>query len=256
MAGAVLLTALTSCGGGQKGPSPLVAQSERLALDLGSVAEDSPMFISAIDVDYADAVLTVGIDFADPSLRVADLSEALVQYTLAQYLKSHGGPNLDEIINTLSAEEGKLVIALTGCDSVSRNYDIPAARLKQLVRLKPIELNFTAVKDNVVALMAAECIAYKDEYKADDCTFEIAGGFAQYTLTFDRATAYASLNQASLTGRYVKKLKEQYENYGSCRPMIEQLLKSLQIDGYRFIYNNNAGGKDLSAGIPWRLLNE
>ena len=38
--------------------------------------------------------------------------------------------------------------------------------------------------------------------------------------------------------------------------MIEELLRSLSIDGYRFIYTDKKGTKTISAGMPWRLINE
>ena len=38
--------------------------------------------------------------------------------------------------------------------------------------------------------------------------------------------------------------------------MIEELLRSLSIDGYRFIYTDKKALKTISAGMPWRLINE
>ena len=37
--------------------------------------------------------------------------------------------------------------------------------------------------------------------------------------------------------------------------MIEELLKSLSIDGYRFIYLAPDGKSGLTAGLPWRTIN-
>ena len=34
--------------------------------------------------------------------------------------------------------------------------------------------------------------------------------------------------------------------------MIQDLLKSLKIDGYRYIYTSN--GNELSAAVPWSML--
>lgn len=254
IAAAALVGGLCSCGNSTKEPSPLIAQSERIGGELGDMAEESPMFLQSAGADYADGVLSVNIAFSDPALDVNSISDALVQYVLAQYMKEHTGKNLDTVVNTLNKEKGSMKITLTGADGASKEYTIAAARLINLIKMKPSELNFNAVKENVVAILNSRCDAVKDKYNAESAEFEVASSFAQYTVTFERATAYASLTQASLRGRYLKILQEQYENYGNCRYMIEDLLKSLKIDGYRFIYTSK-NGRDLSAAIPWSMLN-
>ena len=249
---ATLIGGLCSCGQTSKEPSPLIAQSERVSGELGDLAEESPMYLQSADADYADGVMSIGITFSDPSLNVASVSDALVQYVLAQYMKNHTGKNLDEILNTLNKEEGSMKITLTGADGQSKEFTIPAARAVRLVKLKPSELNFNEVKENVVEILASRCEELKEKYSAENVEFEIASSFAQYTFTFKRPTAYASLTQASLRGRYLKVLQEQYENYGACSYMIQDFLKSLKIDGYRYIYTSN--GNELSAAVPWSML--
>lgn len=249
------IVALTSCGAKQE-PSALIAQSDRIEAELNTIAEGSPMFIDTVGVTYADGNLNVGIAFCDSTVKVAEYSEALVEYVLSQYLKAHTGKNLDTVINTLAKEKGQLRITLGDVYGTSRCYPVGASRLVQLVKLKNMELNYNDVRSNIADILASQCVQYKDQYKAIDAEFEIKGGFAQYKLTFPRATAYANLNQASLTGRYLKTLQARYENYGECRPMIEELLRSLSIDGYRFIYTDKNETKTLSAAIPWRLIDK
>lgn len=250
---ATLIGGLCSCGQTSKEPSALIAQSERVSGEIGDIAEESPMFLQSADADYADGVMSVNVAFCDSTINVAGISDALVQYVLAQYMKSHTGKNLDEILNTLTKEEGSMKITLTGSNGQTKEFNIPAARAVKLIKLKPSELNFNEVKDNVSGILASRCEALKEEYKAKEVEFSITGGFAQYTFTFDKATAYASLNQASLRGRYLKVLKEQYENYGDCAYIIEDLLKSLNVDGYRYVYTTGSG-RDLSAAIPWHMF--
>lgn len=255
LAGVVALLGLSSCGGKKSTePYPLVSQSLRLNGVLKALAEESPMFIENIDVEYTDAVLGVAIEFSDPTIEVEKCSDELVQFVLAQYLKSHTGPNLDEIINTLSKEEGSLNITLSDADGNSREYAVTANRLKLLLRLKPMELNYNAARTNVVEILESRCDTYKDEYNAEEAELSIVGGFAQYTLTFERAQSYSNLKQSQLTGRYLKKLQERYNNFGACRPIIEDLLRSLSIDGYRYVYTEKKGNKTLTAAIPWRLI--
>ena len=255
--GVALVAGLASCGSSKsKEPSALIAQSERIAGELSTLVDDSPMFLQSADVEYSDAVLSVAIAFSDTAVSVSDYSESLVQYVLAQYLKAHGGPDLDVVLNTLSSEEGSLKLTLSDTHGTSREYPVAAGRLKQLVKLKPMELNYNDVRTNVSDILAKKCSEYKDAYNATDAEFGIVSSFAQYTLAFPKASAYSNLNQASLTGRYLKVIQPRYEEFGACRPMVEELMTSLSIDGYRFVYTDADGGHELKAALPWRLINK
>lgn len=250
----VLLAGMASCAKTAQGPSPLIAQAERLNGTLGALAEESPMYLQTISVDYDNAELTVDIEFADTAVHVSAYSDALVQYVVAQYIKAHPGENLDVVLNTLSQEKGSLKIELSDTHGETKDCSIAAARLKKLYQLKPMELNYNEVKTNVSDILEARCPQLAAQYKAESAEFSISGGFAQYTFTFARPTAYSQLNQASLRGRYLKPLKERYEDFGACRPIVEELLGSLSIDGYRYIYTSK-GGNDISAAIPWSMIN-
>lgn len=255
LVGAVLAAGLSACSGSSSKQSPVLeAQSFRLNTELGKLAQDSPEFLSDIAVNYAGDTLAVSVDFADPSLKASDFSEPLVQYVIAQYLKAHPGKNLDELLNTLGETKGTMAVTVADVDGASVKYNLNSAQLKNLFKRKPMELGYNEVRAKVVAIMESRCEALKNEYKAESVEFTIAGGFAQYTFTFARPTAFASLNQASLRGRYLKPLQAQYESYGVCRPMVEEFLKSLSIDGYRYVYTDKAGSKKISAAIPWNMI--
>lgn len=64
---------------------------------------------------------------------------------------------------------------------------------------------------------------------------------------------YANLTQDSLRGRYQGILRAQFDVYGACAPMAYELVKSLGIEGYRFVYEAD-GGKTLKAALPWRII--
>lgn len=252
---ALTATAFASCSQKSSEPSALVAESERIGGEFATLVEESPMYLDSASVTYADAELTVSIGFSDPIIAPADCSQALVEYFVSVWLKSHLGQGLDTTLNTLSAEKGSLKIIITGADGSSASYTIAAARLKKLLTLKPSELNFSAVKDNVNLLMEKRCAAYAEQYKASACTYEFSTGFAQYTLTFTSATAYANLTQDSLRGRYQKVLTEQYDNYGGCSSILTDVLRSLGFEGYRFVYEEKDNpAKTLKAALPWRLF--
>lgn len=150
-----LVACMVSCGKKAQGPSPLIAQAERLDGTLGTLAEESPMYLQSASAEYLDAVLTVDIDFADPTVHVGEISDALVQYVVAQYLKAHPGADLDIVLNTLSQENGSLNIVLSDSYGEAKEYTIAAARLKKLYQLKPMELSFNDVKTNVSDIMEA-----------------------------------------------------------------------------------------------------
>lgn len=257
LAGMVFLAAagLGSCSKKSSEPSALIAQSERIGGELGKIAEESPMYLENAGASYADGVLSVAVSFADPYVAVNDFSQELVEYVVSSWLKTHLGADLDTTLNTLSAEKGSLKITLTGVDGASKEFSISSARLKKLLVLKPSELNFSVVKDNAAMLMEKRCEAYKEAYKALEASFEFSTGFAQYTLVFESATQYSNLTQDSLRGRYQKILKDQYESYGACAPIIGEVLKSLGVEGYRFVYEaRNDESKTLKAALPWRLF--
>ena len=68
VAGLVLMAVagLGACSKKSSGPSPLVAQSERIAAELGKMAEDSPMYLESAGASYAEGILSVNIGYADP----------------------------------------------------------------------------------------------------------------------------------------------------------------------------------------------
>lgn len=257
VAGMIILAAagLGSCSKKSSEPSALIAQSERISGELSKIAEESPMYLESAGASYADGVLSVDIKYSDPLAAVGDYSQALVEYVVSIWLKGHLGADLDTTLNTLSSEQGSLKITLGGADGTSKEFTISSARLKKLLVLKPSELNFSAVKDNVALLMERRSSLYGEEYKAEDASFSFTTGFAQYTLVFESATQHSNLTQDSLRGRYQKALKDQYENYGACAPVITELLKSLGVEGYRFVYEaKNNESKTLKAALPWRLF--
>lgn len=254
LAFASLLAALLCSCGTSSQPSPLIAQADRLDGELSTLAEESPMFLDSIRVSYADGTLGVKIAFADPFYTTAEFTEPLVQFAVAQYLKSHPGANLDEVANTLTKEEGKLAITLQDRAGATATYDIPAARIRQLIKLKPMELNYNAARSAALAIMEKRDATLCEDAKAEACDFTVANGFAQYTFTFPNANNYARLKQAQLTGRYLAILKPVYENFGACRPFVEDLLKSFSIDGYRIVFENKKDKYVLKASIPWRTF--
>jgi len=248
-----------SCAKNNNAPSLLIAQSERLNGVLSQLAENSGDFLDSIGVSYADKSLCINIAFADTAVNIDKINDALVQFVMAQYMKNHIGPNLEEILNTLTKEEGKMVVTLSG-NGIEKKYEISAKRAKDLARLKPMELNFSAAKESFTDLMAARTdiwLPIADRQKAKvsaPVEFGIEHGFAQYTFTFDQASAYHSLKQSYLNGRFQPAVKEAFIKLGDCRPIVQELMESFGIEGYRFVFANKKDNKILRSVITWSMI--
>lgn len=246
---------LLSCGTEKQDRQIIEEYVGPLNAEYARLSENTDL-LESVAVELSDNNLAVEVVFAGDEVAVPDLTEALVQYGVAFWLKEHTGKRLDNILNALGRLQGSLELTLKDANADERTYSISSSRLKQLVRLRPMELNFNEVKANISAIMSSRCGDLRA--KANGCegaTFAITGGFAQYTLSFGRAADYREFTQASLAGKYVNLLKPQYEGYGELRPFVQNILESLQIEGYRFIYEAGNGGTPLRAAIPWRLLN-
>ena len=247
-----MMIGLANCNS-SKEPSALVAQCERLNGDFRTVAEESPMFLDSLTCNYGDAKIAVGVVLAD-TVDVAAFDQAFVEYVVAQYLKSHADENLAVILNTLGDEKGSLTIAISTPAAEKAVFEISAARLKQLYKLPNSELNFAEARTVACKLFESHCSEFAKAVKANTCEFSFSGGFAQYTLIFPTAQAFANQSQGSLQGRYRSALQPQYEGYGYCRTFVMDVFKSLGFDGYRFVYTDEAGTKEIKTAIPWRFI--
>jgi len=233
----------------------MVSQSERINLDLGKLAEESPMFLAAASADYVENSLSVNIEFCDSLIHVDKLSDALIRYVLALYMKANPGENLDTTLNTLGKLEGVMSLTLKDIFGQTKVLVLPSATLKKLVTSKQMELGYQDVRVNVFDIMETRCDYYKTAVDAQSVEFKYVAGFAQYTLSFKNARAFANQTQGSLAGRYLGVLKPAFEKFGACRPMLEELLSSLQIEGYRYVYVDDAETRKIHVSLPWRMIN-
>ena len=259
IAGAVVIatgcTLFASCS--QKAPSELVPVVNMLDKTLCDMSKNNPMILdkATATLDSLTSDVCVSVSFCDSLFNVDMFSDALVEYYTAQQLKDNPGRNLDTFLNTMSADEGTLTVAMTDVYGHERKYEMSGSRLKQLFKNAPMQLGFNDVKNNVVDILSARCETYRQAANAEDCSFDIQNGFATYTLTFARESNYANLTQGSLKGRYLHFLTPAYEDMGELAAPVQEMMKSLQIDGYRFVYTTKDGkGKELRAAIPWREI--
>lgn len=246
-----LLFGLASCSE-TKDYTALTEQSDRLNTELNVLAEGSPMFLDSLTTSCAENVITINVAFTN--LDVKQISEPLAQFFVATYAKGHTGANLDKLVNELVATEGQLNLHISNAAGESVDYVIPGKRLKQLVTAKLMDLNFNSVKTNINDILESNCDYYKDLAIANNCEYALANGFAQYTVTFANPAKYAGVTNGSLAGRYLKIMQKKYDEFGDCRDIIEEVLQSVNIEGYRFIYTDENNKKTLKAALPWRLI--
>lgn len=251
--GVLLITLLAACSGAKE-PSALEGLCDTLDGEFKALAENDYMLFQNFSVEYAEGTVNVKIEFADGTYCPAEFTDALVQFIVSQYLKEHPGQRLDTFVNTLSKEKGMLKITLAGCGE-TKEFEIPAARVVKLVKLKPMELSYNDARANVIDIMAKRCDFLKGELKAKEVDFSVTGGFAQYTVTFEKSAGYAKMKQGELNAVIVKTMKPVYVNLGSEEAFVIDLLKTFKIDGYRFVYENEKDKYVLKSSVPWRLLN-
>lgn len=233
----------------------MVSQVESINLNLGKLAEGSPMFLASASADYAEQSLSVNLEFCDSLINVDQLSDVLIRYVLGLYMKNNIGENLDITLNTLGKLEGVMSLTLKDIYGGTKVLVLPSATLKKLVTSKQMELGYQDARTNVFDIMETRCDRYKTAVNAQSVDFKYAAGFAQYTLTFKNAKAFSNQTQGTLAGRYLGALRPVFDNFGDCRPIIEELLTSLQIEGYRFVYVDDADTRKIHVSLPWRMIN-
>lgn len=252
----ICLAGACSSGSGknQADIDELTSQAERINLDLAQMAEECPMFLAGAGASFENDTMNINIEFADPIIKADMLSDVLIRYALGQYLKAHTGENLDITLNTLGKIEGIMTVTLTDINGQAKVLDIPSATLKKLVTTKQLELGCQEARSNILDILDTRCEDYRKAVNAKSCEFKYQNKFAQYTLTFEKESHYANQTQGSLTGRYLNVLRPTYDNFGVMRPFVIELINSVEIDGYRFVYQAEDGSKTIHTTIPWRLL--
>ncbi len=248
----VSMLSLSGCG--SKEASPLVAESETISEYLKKASAENPGLISKASAEYADAVMTLSISFADSCVRLAPVELPAVEYFTAIQLKANGGESLNTLVNALIKEKGKLVLDFTDVYGTTKKFDIDGKRLATLVKEPLSSLNFNAAKDNLKAIFASRCEAYRTASKAESVEFSIVNSFACYTFTFADSKMFSDWNQSNIDRRYQPSLTEAYDSFGMYRESVLEMMKSLGIDGYKFVYTTTDGSKTLSSALPWRMI--
>lgn len=253
VAAGTMALAMSSCGG-NKDAETLQRQAERVNAELTQDAAQDPALFAKADAAYADSAFRVNIVFADSMLQVSDYSQAIVEFFLSDEIKSRGGKDLDEIVNTLAKVKEPLRLTLTDVYGTTRSYDLAAATLRTLFKTQRSQLQLPEVRAEVLDILRDRSIRFAVGQGVQKVDMELSSSFATYTIIYDNAKAYAGLNVANLKARYLKLLKPIYKGYGPLADAIVKMNRDLGIDGYRFILTTPAGDSELKATLPWREI--
>lgn len=107
MASVALAAAALFSSCAKKASSALIPIVDKMNLDLAQMAEDNPMFLSeaSADLDSVDNALNVNVAFSDSVMDVDAITDQTIKYYTAMQLKANPGKELDDFLNTMSAEK-------------------------------------------------------------------------------------------------------------------------------------------------------
>ncbi|MDE6270965.1 MAG: hypothetical protein K2M12_08965 [Muribaculaceae bacterium] len=253
VAAASMLTLICSCGGNKDGEI-LEKQATRINNELTADAASNPGVFAEARATYGDSALNVNIVFADSIFNVADYSQELVEFFLADEIKSAAGEDLDETVNTLAKTKEPLRLTLTDVYGTTRSYDLPAVTLRTLFKTQRSQLHLPEVRTQVMSILADRSFQFAVGEGVQKADCELKSSFVTYTIVYDNAKAYSRLNVANLKARYLKLLKPIYKAYGPLANPIVEMDRSLGIDGYRFILTTPSGDSELKCTLPWREI--
>lgn len=251
---ALVALLLSSCGESASDKA-LYEEAAQLNSHMLSMARESSELIENASAQYEKGLLTVSVDFASPDFKAEYFTSALVEYTMGVIFKENSDSELlVDILNNLSKSRASMVVAIADSEGGSLDVTVSADRLKQLYRLPLSQLGLAQAKTDISRLLEAPMQAMQAQYNAQQVTYSLTGGFAQYTFTFGSPSDYANLNQGSLTGRYKTYFNDRAEEMGEAGDVYRAVLESLGIEGYRVVYTAGAEDDVLRAALPWRLL--
>lgn len=228
--------AIASCA--DKTTPVLIEQSELLNTDLQTLVQENPKLLASAGASYADNCMSVEVTLADSLFSVAQISDPLFNYFTACEVKSHMTKNLEATVNALTEKEGVISIRLTDVYGESRDYEVTAAALRRMIKSPLTQISFNEARDGLFAALAAsEAQFMPEEGHIKGYSTSFKGGFYAYNVEFDNARYYKGLTTANLKARALKVLEKRYENFGTLKPVLFAMYKSLGIDGFHLVYS-------------------
>ncbi len=238
IAGSAIL--MTGCS--NKNVPVLNEQCEILNNTLTELASENPKMIASAKAEYTTEKFTVDVTLADSLIIIAQVTDPLFEYFTACEVKNHLDKNLESTVNALTAEELPMTVNLTDVYNETRTFEITPAAFRKMIKTPLSQFNYTDARDGLLAaLAAAEELFRPAEGKVKSISTSFKGGFFDYTIEFDNASAYKGLTTANLKARALAVLTKRYANLGTFRPVLFEMYKALGIEGFHLIYTD--GGK-------------
>lgn len=215
----------------------LTEQSERLNNELQTLVSENPNVLASATATYADDAFTVDVKLADSLFMTPQISEPLFEYFTACEVKNHLDKNLEATVNAMSAKKQAMTVNLTDVYGDSHTYQITPAVLRRMVSSPLTQFNYTDARNALFsAFEANEAIFIPEGAKVKGVSTSFKGGFYNYTVEFENASAYKGLTTANLKARALKVLKPRYDGLDSFRPVLFGMYKSLGVEGFHLIY--------------------
>lgn len=247
----VMLAVLASSCGPSAAERTARMESAASVVDSLVHTTDAPFAVSK--ATYAEPNIDVTIVLTDSMIKVDLLGENLLDYYLAEQLKTSDRQKLQSICSTLKDNEANVVLSITDTFGASKTFIYSGSKLLDLAKAKLSQLNVPKVKDQVVALAGAAVPAPSAHAGAQVST-SIEKGFLTYTITWPGKGAISGMPQGVLTGRYMQPLRDQYSRLGSLEYPVAEMLKTLGIDGVRIVYAATGTEDEVKQAFPWREI--
>lgn len=240
---------------GSCGPSAAerAARMESAAATVDSLVHttEAPFVVSK--AVYAEPNIDVSFVLADSVIKVDLLGDELMDYYLAEQLKTSDGAALREVCSALKSSEASVVLSLTDAYGGSKTFIYTADKLQNLAKAKRSQLNVPKVKEQVVAV-AGGAVPAPSAHMGTQVSTSIDKGFLTYTVTWPSKSAVSGMPQGVLTGRYMQPLRDEYGRLGSLEYPVVEMLKTLGIDGVRMVYVATGTDDEVKQAFPWREI--
>lgn len=246
-------SAMTGCGDSK---ADKLARLDRACVAVDSVLKSVGEPVGDVDVKADDMNMMISLSVKDSMINVSRAGDEMVDYFMAQQLKSSPKDVVNETVKSLEATGGSAVVTVADLYGNSRKYTFTPETLRHLIKAKGSELNAPRVKEQLCEFLG-ESLANKGAYaQADGVELSVDKSFLTYTVTFASDRTFAGSGQGLLTRLYMEPIKAQFGGLGSLEMPLIEMCKSLSIDGECVIYRSLNGDKEIRQAFPWRIITE
>lgn len=204
----------------------------------------------------SDHDIVVSMELNDSMIDPARLTDVIMDYYVAQQIKTLPKDMVNATVKALEATEGSLILNLTSASGSAGRFSFAPATLRELYKAKGSQLNAPRVKEQLCTLLTGTLPSTFAWADADHVEINIEKSFLTYHVVFTTDRTYSSSGQGLLTRLYFEPFKARMAALGSLEAPVLTMLKSLGIDGFCVSYEALNGDKVIRQAFPWRVLDE